>query len=69
MVTAAEGAEEYYTVEHHAARLETLDEAKHSGRRHSSSMAPLSAAAAVCAVDPVETATQTPSVGPGARPA
>jgi len=28
MVTAAEGAEEYYTVEHHATRLETLGEAR-----------------------------------------
>ena len=28
MVTAATGAEEYYTVEHHATRLETLGEAR-----------------------------------------
>ena len=32
MVTAATGAEEYYTVEHHATRLETLDEARERDR-------------------------------------
>jgi len=32
MVTAATGAEEYYTVEHHATRLETLDEARDRDR-------------------------------------
>merc|ERR1712154_689978 len=32
MVTAATGAEEYYSVEHHATRLETLDEARERDR-------------------------------------